>query len=78
MANKEYREGETVEVVVVSRDADGKIMGEGGYTWYGMDNVAANMVTTDMFQSTIEKSKQWAAAKNGQVDVETSRQGVIR
>ena len=77
MSEKTYREGETVSVEIVSRDAEGKIMGEGGYVWYGMNNAEANMVVNDLFEVTNEQSKKWSAVKNGQVEV-TQKPGVMR
>lgn len=60
---KQYREGEVVDVTLVNEDSEGKVMSEVTIRWYGMDNIMANAMAIDVVDAIAEKSKQWGEMK---------------
>jgi|OM-RGC.v1.032528245 hypothetical protein len=69
---KQYRLGETVEVILIQRDADSNVMSEVEVRWYGMANEEANTMTMDLVAAVAEKAAQWGMIKASAGNVSAS------
>ena len=59
----EYAKGEVVTISSTQKNAAGEVISELSVSWFGMENVQANMMTQDLVKKTLEAVGGWDAAK---------------